>query len=138
MQNKKKPDEIDAHIARRLASRRRALGLSQEKLGAYLDISFQQIQKYENGNNRIGASRLYHASKCLNVPTGYFFEGFEEEAASGFAEAEDQAPFSVPRGDEEEELVRHFAAIPNASTRRALIDLVRSMAEKEALPVSRK
>ena len=72
--NKKKPNPIDIHVGSRVRLRRNMLGMSQEKLGEMLGITFQQIQKYEKGTNRVGASRLQAISSVLNVPVSYFFE----------------------------------------------------------------
>ena len=73
-ESKKKPNPIDTHVGSRVRLRRTMLGMSQEKLGEALGITFQQVQKYEKGSNRIGASRLQNISDVLNVPVAYFFE----------------------------------------------------------------
>ena len=70
----KKPNPIDAHVGSRVRLRRMLLGMSQERLGESMGLTFQQVQKYEKGANRIGASRLFHISKILDVPVGVFFE----------------------------------------------------------------
>src|SRR5881398_2900112 len=72
---KKAPNPIDKHVGSRVRMRRMMLGMSQEKLGDALDLTFQQVQKYEKGTNRIGASRLQHISEILQVPVSFFFEG---------------------------------------------------------------
>ena len=72
---KKHPNPIDVHVGSRVRTRRLALGISQERLGAALGLTFQQVQKYEKGTNRISASRLQHVSRILQVPIEYFFEG---------------------------------------------------------------
>ena len=72
---KKHPNPIDVYVGSRVRTRRLALGLSQEKLGAALGVTFQQVQKYEKGTNRLGASRLEQASRILQVPVAHFFEG---------------------------------------------------------------
>jgi len=72
---KKHPNPIDVHVGSRVRTRRLALGMSQEKLGAALGLTFQQVQKYEKGTNRIGASRLHYVSRILQVPIAHFFEG---------------------------------------------------------------
>ncbi len=80
----KKPNPIDAHVGSRVWLRRILLGMSQERLGDSMGLTFQQVQKYEKGANRIGASRLYHISKILDVPVGFFFEeapGIEDSRA---------------------------------------------------------
>jgi DNA-binding XRE family transcriptional regulator len=73
IENKKKPNPIDVHVGSRIRLRRNMLGLSQEKLGELLGITFQQIQKYEKGSNRVGASRLQAIASILNVSVGFFF-----------------------------------------------------------------
>jgi transcriptional regulator with XRE-family HTH domain len=73
-ENKKKPNPIDIHVGSRIRLRRTMLGMSQEKLGESLGITFQQIQKYEKGTNRVGASRLQNIAGILNVPVSFFFE----------------------------------------------------------------
>src|SRR5438105_3475779 len=72
---KKTPNPIDKHVGSRVRMRRMMLGMSQEKLGDALDLTFQQVQKYEKGTNRIGASRLQEISHILQVPVSFFFEG---------------------------------------------------------------
>ena len=72
--------EVDAHVGRRVRERRNALGMSQEKLGNVLGVSYQQIQKYEAGTNRVSASRLWDIAKLLEVDLAYFFEGIEKRA----------------------------------------------------------
>jgi len=75
MASKKQPNPIDIHVGSRVRLRRMMLGMSQEKLGESLGITFQQIQKYEKGTNRIGASRIQHISRVLSVPVSFFFDG---------------------------------------------------------------
>src|SRR5882757_2050353 len=89
MANKKQPNPIDIHVGSRVRLRRMMLGMSQEKLGESLGITFQQIQKYEKGTNRIGASRLQHIARVLSVPVSFFFEdapGAPSDQPGGMAE----------------------------------------------------
>ena len=79
-----KPNPIDVHVGQRLRQRRVLAGLSQEKLARMVGITFQQVQKYERGANRIGASRLFDLSRVLDVPVGFFFEEMTPEFAAGF------------------------------------------------------
>src|ERR1043165_6109467 len=91
MVNKKKPNPIDVHVGSRVRLRRMMLGMSQEKLGERLGITFQQIQKYEKGSNRIGASRLQHIASVLTVPVSFFFEnapGPANVAANGHGDSQ--------------------------------------------------
>ncbi|MBI2719993.1 MAG: helix-turn-helix transcriptional regulator [Rhizobiales bacterium] len=84
------PNFIDVHVGNRIRMRRQIIGMSQEKLGELLGITFQQVQKYEKGSNRISASRLYYAAKTLGVPVQFFYDdlpGMDE--AAGFGESRD-------------------------------------------------
>lgn len=131
MANKKQPNPIDIHVGSRVRLRRMMLGMSQEKLGDSLGITFQQIQKYEKGTNRIGASRLHHIATVLSVPVSFFFEdapGTPAESA-GFAEAR-PAHYIVDflSSSEGVQLNKAFVRIKDAKLRRRVIDLVRAMA----------
>jgi transcriptional regulator with XRE-family HTH domain len=135
------PDPIDIHVGARLRMRRNLVGLSQEQLGKALGLTFQQIQKYERGVNRMGASRLYQIAKLLTVPVAFFFE--EMPAAAGFAPQHgfannEQAPledgpasgdYDILRRRETLELVRAYYRIQDPKQRRKVYELVRSMAD---------
>lgn len=82
----RKPHPTDAHVGMRVRMRRKLLGLSQERLAEALDLTFQQVQKYEKGTNRISASKLFETARFLGVDIGYFFEGLNREAADGMEE----------------------------------------------------
>ena len=130
---KKKPNPIDIHVGGRIRLRRNILGLSQEKLGEQLGITFQQIQKYEKGTNRVGASRLQEISSILEVPVSYFFEDAPGgTSSSGFAE-DNQTTYVVDFLSSAEglQLNRAFARIQNPKVRRKIIDLVRTLADDE-------
>ena len=73
------PNPIDIHVGKRVRLRRTLLGISQEKLGKAINLTFQQVQKYERGTNRIGSSRLYQLSQVLDIPVSYFFDGLPSE-----------------------------------------------------------
>ena len=134
--NPRKSNPIDVHVGGRVRLRRMLLGMSQEKLGESLGLTFQQVQKYEKGSNRIGASRLFDLARILGVNIQYFFEelvGGEDHVANG-------APgFSEPAGDDHMveflnsregiELNRAFSRIEDPRARRAILELVRSLAE---------
>lgn len=125
---------IDENVGVQLRQRRALLGLSQEKLAEQVGITFQQIQKYENGANRISASRLFEFSKVLDIPVSFFFEnsGNNQNIAQGFAEGEQSAfegPDDVMRRKETLELIRVYYSIENPKLRKDLFKLVRSMAE---------
>ncbi len=132
IENKKKPNPIDVHVGSRIRLRRNMLGLSQEKLGENLGITFQQIQKYEKGTNRVGASRLQAISSILNVPVSFFFEdapGTGSNGPEGFAE-DNEATYVVDflNSNEGVQLTRAFTKISDPKVRRKIIDLVKSLA----------
>jgi transcriptional regulator with XRE-family HTH domain len=133
-ENKKKPNPIDIHVGGRIRLRRNMLGMSQEKLGESLGITFQQIQKYEKGTNRVGASRLQAISTILNVPVSFFFEDAPGSAAGtpGVAEESD-ASYVVDflNSTEGLQLNRAFVKISDPKVRRRIVDLVKSLAEAE-------
>jgi transcriptional regulator with XRE-family HTH domain len=132
IENKKKPNPIDTHVGSRVRLRRNMLGMSQEKLGESLGITFQQIQKYEKGTNRVGASRLQAISTVLNVPVSFFFEdapgvgtgptGLSEPNSTSFV-------VDFLNSAEGIQLNRAFAKISDAKIRRKIIDLVRTLAD---------
>ena len=131
MENKKKPNPIDIHVGSRIRLRRTMLGMSQEKLCESLGITFQQIQKYEKGTNRVGASRLQNISSILNVPVSFFFEDApgENTSASGLAEAS-SSNYVVDflSSSEGLQLNRAFVKINDPKVRRKLVDLVKALA----------
>jgi transcriptional regulator with XRE-family HTH domain len=121
--------QIDQHVGDRIRRRRTMLGFTQEQLGAALHISYQQIQKYETGSNRISAGRLYQIASRLDVPIGYFFEGLESHAiaasSNGNGNGNGGARTTI-------ELVRSFNAIPNSAVRAAVSSLVKSLSAQDA------
>ena len=134
IENKKKPNPIDIHVGSRIRLRRTMLGMSQEKLGEALGITFQQIQKYEKGTNRVGASRLQNISTVLNVPVSFFFEdapGDPSTGQPGMAEA-NSSNYVVDflSSSEGLQLNRAFIKIPDPKVRRKLVDLVKSLASE--------
>jgi transcriptional regulator with XRE-family HTH domain len=127
----KAPNPIDKHVGARVRMRRLILGMSQGKLGDALDVTFQQVQKYEKGANRIGASRLQQLARVLDVPPAYFFEDAPsgEERAPGFAEHEGHNHFvDFLSTSEGLQLNRAFAAIRDVKVRKKILDLVVSLA----------
>jgi transcriptional regulator with XRE-family HTH domain len=131
-ENKKKPNPIDIHVGSRIRLRRNMLGMSQEKLGENLGITFQQIQKYEKGTNRVGASRLQAISSILGVPVAFFFEdvpGKENGGIGGMAE-DNAATYIVDflNSSEGLQLNRAFVRINDAKVRRKVVDLVKALA----------
>ena len=126
------PNPIDIRVGARLRLRRKMLGLSQEKLGELIGLTFQQVQKYERGANRIGASRLHELSRVLDVPVSFFFDDTDPvraPAMGGFAEPPAEAFESDPlRKRETIELVRAYFLIKDRAVRRRLYDLVKALA----------
>ncbi len=127
---KKAPNPIDEHVGRRVRMRRRVLAMSQEKLGDALGLTFQQVQKYEKGTNRIGASRLQQISRILRVPVAFFFEGAPKASAPhGFhgsaliAQIDDFVASSDGL-----RLIGAFMRIENAHLRRRIVMLVQEIA----------
>ncbi|MCR6630634.1 MAG: helix-turn-helix domain-containing protein [Magnetospirillum sp.] len=122
---------VDAHVGARIRLRRNGLGLSQERLADALGLTFQQVQKYEKGVNRVGASRLFDLARVLNVPIGYFFENLippePEPAGPGDVPTVPTADADLKR--ETLELLRAFHRIGNPTVRRRVYDLARALAE---------
>ena len=131
-ENKKKPNPIDIHVGGRIRLRRNMLGMSQEKLGENLGITFQQIQKYEKGTNRVGASRLQAIASILEVPVAFFFEDAPGKSAQGLAE-ENSTTYVVDflSSTEGLQLNRAFVRIADPKVRRKVIELIRTLANEE-------
>ena len=137
-----KPNPIDVHVGARVRLRRTLLGMSQEKLGEALGLTFQQVQKYERGANRVGASRLFDLSRVLDVPVSFFFDDMSDDTKS-------QTPSLLLSGGLEEppagfdhdpltkretlELVRAYYRITDPSIRKRVYELAKALAE--AAPV---
>ena len=133
------PNPIDVHVGNRIRLRRTLLGLSQEKLASLLGLTFQQVQKYERGMNRVGASRLWDISRVLEVPVNFFYEDMNKDIASqsprmfsladGQAEylkEEDEAIYEADPMQREEtiELVKAYYKIPNRKAAKHMFDLI--------------
>ncbi|MEG6508434.1 helix-turn-helix transcriptional regulator [Methyloligella sp. 2.7D] len=131
----KKPNPVDAHVGSRVRLRRMLLGMSQERLGESMGLTFQQVQKYEKGVNRIGASRLFQIAKILDVPVQFFFEEapqFDGSAPSGMAEPESETfILEFLNSREGLELNRAFVKISDPKVRKSVVDLVRSLSNEE-------
>jgi transcriptional regulator with XRE-family HTH domain len=130
--NPREANQIDAHVGSRVRLRRQLLKMSQEKLGDELGVTFQQVQKYERGSNRIGASRLYSLSNVLDVPVSFFFEGLSGVAAGGVAES-DQSPivYDFIQSSDGVALAEAFSRIKTPKVRRRVLELVRSLADED-------
>ena len=129
---KEAPDPIDIHVGQRLKARRVGLRISQSEIGAALDVTFQQVQKYENGTNRIGASNLYRLAKALNVDVSYFYEdmasaaklkALSDQPAVGF----EHDPMTQP---ESIKLVHNYFHIPSPAIRARVFQLVKTVADQ--------
>lgn len=140
-----KPNPVDSHVGNRLRVRRTLLGLSQEKVGEAMGLTFQQVQKYERGANRIGASRLWDMSRVLDCPVSYFFEEMDDRTAG--ASPRNQAgagEIEMPHEDdpmvrrETLELVRAYYEIGDEHVRRRIYELARSLAAMEEAAVAAK
>jgi transcriptional regulator with XRE-family HTH domain len=128
---KKAPNPIDRHVGSRVRMRRLMLGMSQEKLGDGLGLTFQQVQKYEKGTNRIGASRLQHIAHLLQVPVSFFFDGAPNGGEQPHASADAPSPafvFDFLATSEGLALIRAFMRIHSAHMRRRIVDLVEEIA----------
>jgi transcriptional regulator with XRE-family HTH domain len=131
-QNAKSPNPTDVYVGSRVRMRRKMLGLSQEKLGEKLGITFQQIQKYEKGTNRVGASRLQAMANAMEVPVSYFFPDATEAAQGGMREESAAFMMDFMSTSEGLDLSRAFTRIRSAKVRRKVVELVRAMAEDAA------
>jgi len=132
-----KPNPIDVHVGSRVRLRRTLLGMSQEKLGEAIGLTFQQVQKYERGANRIGASRLFDLSRVLDVPVSFFFDDMPEDAAAAPIDDDEEggeeraAPAYEPdpmAKRETLELVRAYYRIGDPSVRKRLFELTKAVA----------
>jgi len=126
------PESVDVHVGGRIRVRRLLLGLSQERLAATLGLTFQQIQKYEKGVNRVSASKLFELTRALDVPVSFFFEGLSDgdavapgPMAGNSHEPLDEEP--IMNSKETLELLRAYYRIADTDTRKRLLDLIRAM-----------
>lgn len=126
------PEAVDVHVGSRVRQRRTMLGMSQEKLGEALGLTFQQVQKYERGANRIGASRLHHISEVLDIPISYFFEELspsysKTRGKKNLAEAQAEYDHDPMAKRETLELVRSYYKIKDPRVRRRVFDLTKQL-----------
>jgi transcriptional regulator with XRE-family HTH domain len=138
-----RPSPIDVHVGSRIRLRRTLLGMSQERLGEALGLTFQQVQKYERGVNRVGASRLFDLSRVLDVPISFFFDDMPDSLANslgppltrrptGFTETPDGFGDDTLSRRETLELVRAYYRITDPAVRKRVFDLIKSMGPAEA------
>lgn len=133
---KKTPNPIDKHVGSRVRMRRMMLNMSQEKLGDALGLTFQQVQKYEKGTNRIGASRLQQISNILQVPVSFFFDGAPNIPGAAQADGMGEAPSPAYVSDflassDGLALTKAFMRISDSKLRRRIVDLVEQIAATE-------
>ena len=139
----KAPDPTDKHVGARIRMRRMMLSMSQEALALGLGLTFQQVQKYERGVNRVGASRLFDLSRVLDVPISFFFDDMPDSLtatfgspaarrATGFTEPSDSFADDTLNRRETLELVRAYYRITDPAIRKRVFDLIKSMGPTEA------
>ncbi|HYF06814.1 MAG TPA: helix-turn-helix transcriptional regulator [Acetobacteraceae bacterium] len=136
-----RPSPIDVHVGSRVRLRRTLLGMSQEKLGEALGLTFQQVQKYERGVNRIGASRLFDLARVLDVPISFFFDDLPAEMggmavtrgrpAMGFAEHQEGLDDDTLHRRETLELVRAYYRITDPAVRKKVFDLIKTLSPSD-------
>ena len=133
---KKQANPIDIQVGNRVRIRRMLIGMSQERLGDLLGLTFQQVQKYEKGVNRIGAGRLFEMARILNVPVDFFYEGVNAHTGqAGAADGESAPVMEFVSSGEGLQLSLAFMKIKDAKVRKRVLDLVKSLAEEEAQKV---
>ena len=121
------PTSIDQHVGARLRLRRSMLDMSQSELGEKLGVTFQQVQKYERGTNRIGASRLFNVARVMGVPVAYFFEGLDDSGSSELRDKDSDTLYDFIASPDGLALASAFAGIKDQTVRRRVIDLLRSL-----------
>jgi transcriptional regulator with XRE-family HTH domain len=137
-----RPSPIDVHVGSRIRLRRTLLGMSQERLGEALGLTFQQVQKYERGVNRVGASRLFDLSRVLDVPISFFFDDMPDALSgnygaqankrlAGFADSQDGFADDTLNRRETLELVRAYYRITDPAVRKRVFELIKSMGPVE-------
>lgn len=137
------PDPIDIHVGKRVKLRRQLLHISQEQLASEIGVTFQQVQKYESGYNRVSASRLYDIAQVLNTPIAYFFEDIGDDVYSnrttpvarqqfdGLSDEETDFDHDPMLRTETLELVRAYWRIPASTVRKNVLDLLRNMTRRD-------
>lgn len=122
------PHPVDRHVGLRIRMRRKEMGVSQERLAEALGITFQQVQKYERGANRVSASKLWEIAGALRTPVSYFYDGLDGQAGVGAQQSSAQAFLSSSEGLE---LLAAFPRISEPAIRRKLVELVRVVADDD-------
>ncbi len=134
MAEDRRPHPIDIHVGGRVRLRRTMLGMSQDKLAESLGLTFQQIQKYEKGVNRIGASRVFEISRILSVPIQFFYDDYDIDTGRsyGFAESgpdDGASMMELLNSPEGVQLCKHFASITDPKIRKRVLELVKSLSD---------
>jgi transcriptional regulator with XRE-family HTH domain len=132
MNDERAANAVDRRLGQRVRSRRLEIGMSQERLAELLGVTFQQVQKYEKGVNRIAASRLFDISSALDMSIARFFEGIGSRANKGVAEEEEGFVHDALSTPEGMQLVSLFASIKSQKVRRRVVELVRAVAEEHS------
>lgn len=130
MSEERSTNAVDRRLGQRVRTRRLEIGMSQEKLAELLGVTFQQVQKYEKGVNRMAASRLFAIAAALEVPIARFFEGLHHGRASGVAEGEDAFAHDALATPEGAQLMAMFATIKSVKVRRRVLDLVKAITDE--------
>ena len=131
-ESKRLATTVDEHVGSRIRALRKQLGISQQHLAGELGLTFQQIQKYERGTNRVSASKLYETANALRAPVSYFFEGLENVPTE--TDMGEQAVREFLKTEEGAELARTFPLVPPGRLRQKILELVRSLVEIEESP----
>lgn len=138
MANERRSTPVDAYVGRRLKQQREALSLSQEKLAEMLGISFQQVQKYERGLNRVGASRLFQLCGVLGVEVGFFFDGLKPmnpaSVADGDGHRDPLSTAALLAAPGALDLLSEYARLKSPGQRRKVVELVRILASEDNEP----
>ena len=132
MNDERAANAVDRKLGQRVRTRRLEIGMSQERLAELLGVTFQQVQKYEKGINRIAASRLFDISAALDMPVSRFFEGLTGRAAAGVAESSKDYIDDALATPEGAQLMALFASIKSVKVRRRVIELVKALTEEGA------
>ena len=126
------PNPVDLHVGARIRMRRKLLGVSQERLAEQLQLTFQQVQKYERGANRVSASKLYEIARALEAPVAYFFDGLADTGqALSSGDAGNEFVHDLVMTPEGMELAAMFPKIRRGRVRRRVLDLVKALAEQD-------
>ncbi len=123
------PNPIDIHVGSRVRFRRTLLGMSQEKLASAIGLTFQQVQKYERGLNRIGASRLWEISTVLKTPISFFFEEMKNTNTTKVSEKSEEIEFDPMQRKETVDLIRMYYQIEDPKVAKKVFNLIKSLAE---------